>query len=443
MSTPRGFALARTELRTFDRGFTARCHVHKPDRYRLIEALPVDVQRITRGSGVSYVGASFAADSIVQDLGAFDRLLEFDAERGLLTVEAGARIGDVQRFALARGWMLPVAPGHPKASIGGCIAADVHGKNPARDGTFRRHVEAIELFDTGHGWMVASADENSERFSACFAGFGIPGLIGSATLRMVPAPTAYSIRNIAVANLVEAAEVLRTHVGAPLLYGWHDARAAHFGRGVIRFGLEAQESPRSGTRATPDLPASIEPWKVCAWNRSGINLMNDWISRRYRKAASERMSVEAAMFPLNEARRYFAGFGKEGFVEAQWLLPHLRHADFVSALAMEVGRSRPRISLIASKLFDGEADGLEFDGKGIALAIQLPQPRSPSQAAFIDVMTELALTHGGRPNLIKQSSLQADSARRGIPGFEEARDRLRRFDPKGIQVSELSRRLAL
>lgn len=443
MSTPRGFALAQTVLRSFDRGFSAHCHVQKPDRYRLIEALPADVQRITRGSGVSYVGASFAADSVVQDLGAFDRLLDFDAERGLLTVEAGARIGDVQRFALARGWMLPVSPGHPKATIGGCIAADVHGKNPARDGTFRQHVEAIELFDTNQGWMAASTEENAERFSACFAGFGIPGLIGSARLRMVPAPSAYSLRNIAVANLVEAAEVLRTHVGAPLLYGWHDGRAAQFGRGVIRFGLEAQEATRRGTQLAADLPVAIEPWSMCAWNRPGISLMNHWIRRRYARTASERVSVEAAMFPLNEARNYFAGFGVDGFVEAQWLMPHAHYASFVEALGVEVARSRPRISLIASKLFDGEPEGLGFDGKGIGLAIQLPQPRSASQAAFIEILTELALAHAGRPNLIKESTLQADAARRGIAGFDQAREHLRSFDPNRLQISELSRRLSL
>ncbi|MGB0132651.1 FAD-binding oxidoreductase [Dokdonella sp.] len=443
MSSPRGFALAEIELRSFDRSFSARCHVQKPDRFRLVEALPADVQRISRGSGVSYGGASFAAESVVQDLGAFNRLLEFDAEQGLLTVEAGARIGDIQRFALARGWMLPVAPGHPRASIGGCIAADVHGKNPARDGTFRKHVASIELFDSSAGWMIASAEENAERFSACFAGFGIPGLMGSATLRMVPAPSAYSLRNIAVANLVDAAEVLRAHAGAPLLYGWHDGRPAQFGRGVIRFGLEAQESARSGQRLTADLPAVIEPWSHCAWNRAGISVMNQWIGRGYRRTGNERLSVEAAMFPLNEARRYFAGFGKEGFVEAQWLLPHKRYADFVAALGAEVARAKPRISLIASKLFDGEPQGLAFDGKGIALAIQIPQPRSTSQATFIEALTELALAHGGRPNLIKESSLQADSARRGIRDFDEARERLRSFDPNGLQVSELSRRLSL
>ena len=133
----RGFALADVDLSSFDRQFRARCRMQRPDRYRLIEALPRDAQRIARGSGVSYVAASFGADAISQSLEAFDRVLAFDETTGRLEVEAGARIGDVQRFALARGWYLPVAPGHPAATIGGCIAADVHGKNPARDGTFR------------------------------------------------------------------------------------------------------------------------------------------------------------------------------------------------------------------------------------------------------------------------------------------------------------------
>jgi decaprenylphospho-beta-D-ribofuranose 2-oxidase len=439
----RGFALAATELRSFDRSTSALCHVQKPDRYRLIEALPGDVQRITRGGGVSYVGASFSSDSVVQDLSAFDRLLEFDAENGLLTTEAGARIGDVERFALARGWLLPVAPGHPRATIGGCIAADVHGKNPARDGTFRRHVEALELFDPVSGWMVASRDQNAERFAACFAGFGIPGLIGSATLQLVPAAAAYSMRNVAVTSLAAAGEVLLAHAGAPLLYGWHDARRGRFGRGVIRYGLESKEPGPPRAMSAADLPNSIKPWPLCAWNHPGIAVMNQIIQRRWMRPGQTHVPIEAALFPLNDAQRYYAAFGAEGFVEAQWLVTHSRYAEFVAALEAEVERSRPRISLIASKLFDGEAESLGFDGKGIALAIHIPQPKVTSQAAFVEALTELALAHGGRPNLIKDSSLAADTVARAIPDLKESLERLRGFDPNGLQRSELTRRLGL
>ncbi len=441
MSAPRGFALAELELRSFDRSCVERCRVQRPDRYRSIEALPANVECITRGGGVSYVGASFAAGSIVQDMRAFDRILGFDDERGLLTVEAGAPIGDVVRFALSRGWFLAVVPGHPKATVGGCIAADVHGKNPARDGTFRSQVEALELFDPALGWLAASAAENPERFAACFGGFGIPGLIGSATLRLVRAPGAYAIRRIPVSGLIEAAEVLLAHAGAPLLYGWHDGRARSFGSGVIRFGLEAQASPRRRPRA--DLPAAIAPWRVTAWNRIGIAAMNGWIRRRWCRAGSSQSDVESALFPLNEARTYFAGFGAAGFVEAQWLVPHAQHAGFATALGELVARTRPRISLIASKLFDGDATGFSFDGKGIAYAIQCPQPQARTQRVFLEALTELALAHKARPNLIKDSMLSAATLRRALPDFDAARDALRAFDPLGLRRSELTRRLEL
>ncbi len=441
MSAPRGFALAEQELRSFDRSALARCRVQRPDRYRLLESLPADALRITRGGGVSYVDASFAESSFVQDVSAFDRLLDFDDAHGLLTVEAGARIGEVMRFALARGWIVPVVPGHARATVGGCIAADVHGKNPARDGTFRDHVVALDLLDPAVGWIRADAHTNADRFAACFAGFGIPGLIARATLRLARAPVAYVVRRLPVASLVEAAEVLQAHAGAPLLYGWHDGRARHFGRGVIRFGLEAQDAPR--TRPLEDLPASVPPWPLRAWNRAGIAALDSWIDRRWCQPGSSLVDVASALFPLNAARAYYAGFGPGGFVEAQWLVPHATHAGFAAALADLVARTRPRISLIASKLFDGEAEGFSFDGRGIAYAIQCPDPQASSQRAFLADLATLAIECGGRPNLIKDSTLDAATVRRAWPDFETRRAALRAFDPCALQQSGLTRRLAL
>ena len=43
MTVSRGYALAERELQSFDRSVVARCHVQRPDRYRLLESLPVDV----------------------------------------------------------------------------------------------------------------------------------------------------------------------------------------------------------------------------------------------------------------------------------------------------------------------------------------------------------------------------------------------------------------
>jgi decaprenylphospho-beta-D-ribofuranose 2-oxidase len=446
----RGYALARSELVSFDRQFRASCAVQRPDRYRLLDALPADAPRIVRGGGVSYVAASFGNAAVTQELGAFDRLLAFDAERGLLTVEAGARIGDLQRFALAHGWYLPVTPGHPKASVGGCIAADVHGKNPARDGTFRHWVEAIELQSPTRPHAIAGTRQNAELFATTFAGFGLTGTITRVTLRLARPPSALVLRRVPVRDLAEAAKVLRDAANAPVLYGWHDGRPGHFGRGVIRIGL-ADEAGAAAQAASPaklagvarDLPAAIEPLPVTLWNRAGIAAANTWLGIRWCRPGQAPMALGEALFPLNDARTYFAGYGKAGLAEAQWLLPHVRFDAFAESLRELVERDRPRIALIASKLFAGVADGLRFDGNGISLAIQVPAPAHSAQRAFLHALADLAIAHGGRPNLIKDSTLDASSARRAFAGFDAARARLATHNPGGLHTSELARRLGL
>ena len=442
----RGYALARNDLITFDRQFQAGCEVQRPDRYRLLDALPADAPRIPRGSGVSYVAASFGADAISQEFGAFDRLLAFDADAGRLTVEAGARIGTVQRFVLAHGWYVAVAPGHPKATIGGCIAADVHGKNPARDGTFRAQVESLELNIPGHGIVAAGPDHNSDLFAATCAGFGLTGTITCATLRLARPPSALVLRRVPVRDLVEAAQVLREAGNAPVLYGWHDGRAEHFGRGVVRIGLASDIADARSLRAPSadrDLPRVVRPLPFALWNRLGIAAANTWLGARWCRPGQAPMALTEALFPLNDARVYFAGYGKAGMVEAQWLIPHVRFEYFAGALKECVARERPLIALIASKLFAGVADGFGFDGDGISLAIQIPAPAAAAQRKFLEALAELAIAHGGRPNLIKESTLDASTARRAIAGFEAARFRLATCNAGGLHTSELARRLGL
>ncbi len=442
----RGYALADVDLESFDRRFRARCRLQRPDRYRLLAALPRDARRIARGAGVSYVAASFGADAISQSLDAFDRVLAFDEQDGRLIVEAGARIGDVQRFALARGWYLPVAPGHPAATIGGCIAADVHGKNPARDGTFRAVVERIEVYTAGGDVVVASAEQNADLFAATFAGFGLTGIISRATLRLARPPAALVMRRMPVANLSDAARVLREAANAPVLYGWHDGRPGRFGRGVIHVGLVSDVADARTTQippATRDLPAHVDALPMTLWNRAGIAVANTWLGVRWGRAGQAPLPLAEALFPLNDARMYFAGYGNAGMVEAQWLVPHARFDDFAGVLAERVARDRPLIALIASKLFAGRSEGFAFDGAGIALAIQLPSPAHSRQRAFLEALADIATAHGGRANLIKESTLDSATARRAITGFDAARTRLAAFNAGGLHTSELARRLAL
>lgn len=423
-------------LASFDRQSRWQARVHTPTRYPQIEQLPDDCPRIARGGGVSYVAASFDRDAVSQSMAGFDRLLGFDAESGVLHVEAGASIAGVQRFALARGWYLPVAPGHPLASIGGCIAANVHGKNPARDGCFAAVTGGLRLFHPRLGWR--DAEPNDALWHATLGGFGLTGSIVSTHLKLRPAPVRIRLEAHAVGDLHEAASVLREHADASLVYGWHDGRPAHFGRGLIRVGHASDET---GTGAMPRvrLPAHYRPTPLPLWNRASLTLANEVLSRRW--GGTREIALGEALLPLNDAGTYFAAYGRRGLLECQWLVPHEAFDAFAEKLTALVRRKRPLLPLISSKLFDGDNDGPGFDGHGIALALHMPA--NAEGLAFADDLADLAIDHQGRPNPIKQSGLDAAKLRRALPGLEAWQERIAAQNPGHLLQSELIRQLQL
>jgi decaprenylphospho-beta-D-ribofuranose 2-oxidase len=101
---------------------------------------------IARGNGRAY-GDSALSTKNTLDMRCFNRMLSFDPETGQLVAEAGVLLGDVIATFLPRGWFPPVTPGTKFVTVGGMIAADVHGKNHHKNGTFGRFVDWIELAD--------------------------------------------------------------------------------------------------------------------------------------------------------------------------------------------------------------------------------------------------------------------------------------------------------
>jgi len=114
------------------------------------------------------------------------RLLDFNAETGLLRCEAGVSLAEILDFAVPRGWFLPVTPGTKYVTVGGAIANDIHGKNHHLSGTFGRHTPRFELVRSDGSRMVCSATENPEWYQATIAGLGLTGLITWAEVQLRP-----------------------------------------------------------------------------------------------------------------------------------------------------------------------------------------------------------------------------------------------------------------
>jgi decaprenylphospho-beta-D-ribofuranose 2-oxidase len=135
-SSPSKVPLNLENISSFDNGINSLSNVAKPDRYRHWNELAADSYQISRGAGLSLSAASFGADSISVSHDKFSRILDFNSNTGEVEVEAGIRLFELHNFLISKGFFLSIQPGHGQISIGGCIAADIHGKNQLKDGNF-------------------------------------------------------------------------------------------------------------------------------------------------------------------------------------------------------------------------------------------------------------------------------------------------------------------
>ena len=109
---------------------------------------------------MSYCSASALQGGLTVDMRSFNRILDFDKERGLVRVEAGICIGELNNFLIPSGWQLPVLPGYPMITVGGCVAFNVHGKSQYKIGLFMDWIEQLTVYHPLKGELVCSASLN-------------------------------------------------------------------------------------------------------------------------------------------------------------------------------------------------------------------------------------------------------------------------------------------
>ncbi len=448
-SAPAMTDLETATFRSFDGGAVECASYCRPDRYRLAEADLGARPRIARGGGYSYAGASFGGGSLVLDMRRFNRVLRFDPEGRVVEVEAGITLEELLALTAPRGLWLPVQPGYPAITIGGCIAANVHGKNPHREGVFRRLVADLTLFHPRFGTARITPETQPELFELTCGGYGLTGIVLSATLRLDPLPgwTA-SVRRVPIGGLAEGLTEIRERTErSAFAYTWHDGTPSRrcFGRGFVYEGTIPPGPPPSG-EVVPRYrrldAASRARFPVPLWGRVTTRLLGAGFRavEGLRPACSERPLFEA-LFPFAHRGEYFRLYGRRGLAEYQVLVPHTVIDEFLKDLEREVLLVRAPVVMVSMKLFRGQQRLLRFEGDGVCVTLNLV--RSHAGLAFLSRMDRLTSAVGGIPHIIKDSRLPAAVVAGCYPEYESFRHRLLAHDPERLFRSELSVRLGL
>lgn len=212
--------------------------VFAPRNEAEVSALSEHKGVIARGNGRAYGDSAMGAAATI-DMRAMNRMLAFDEDTGQLVVEAGVILGDVIEAFLPRGWFPYVTPGTKFVSIGGAIAADVHGKNHHCDGSFGAFVDWVDVMLADGNVVRASKTDNTELFGWTVGGMGLTGVILRAAIRLRPVESAWIRQETIVApNLTAAMDAFEAAQDATYSVAWIDCLASGdaLGRSLVMLG---------------------------------------------------------------------------------------------------------------------------------------------------------------------------------------------------------------
>jgi FAD/FMN-containing dehydrogenase len=404
---------------------------------------------LSRGLGRSYGDASLPPSGGYTVLGTelADRMLSFDPDSGLLRAEAGFTLAELNRLFFGRGYASPVSPGTQFVTLGGMVASDVHGKNHHVAGCFGAHVEALRVRVASGAVVEASEANERELFRATLGGMGLTGHILEVAVRLERIPTAWIWRESEqVADLDSLLRRLGESSRAwPFTMSWVDclATGSSMGRGIVMRGrwAEPREAPagppKMGTTlAVPfDLPSfALATWSVRLFNQGYFH----WHGRAQRQGI---VHPQAFFYPLDAIRHWNRLYGRRGFTQYQCVLPLDEGGAGCRALFTALSRNGAASFLSVVKDCGAEGKGLmSFPKPGISVALDLPMQGGRTQA-IVDELNEIVIAAGGRIYLAKDALTRPEHLLRMEPRLPEFNAVRRRFDPRGVFASALSRRL--
>lgn len=373
--------------------------------------------------------------------------LSFHEDSQSVTAGAGVSIRALEVASLARGVFPPVVPGTGFVSIGGAIAADIHGKSHHSTGSFSSCVKRIQLlYSDGEIRDVYPEGPTSEHFWATVGGLGLTGLILEADLQLIPMKTpSVLVEETRVQNLDEMLSLLSvSDKDFQHTVAWIDLSGDFRGRGVVGKGNYVT-TESSEVQSPPKIKEGLSlPFPKVG----GISFINKYTVRAFnemwfRKPLTNGVStIDSFMHPLDKLQNWNRIYGGRGFLQYQFVVPEGNEDFLAHVLQVMKGLGAASFLGVLKRFGKGSRGHLSFPTPGWTLALDIPAQIDNLEQALNSLDSQLC-ARGGRIYLIKDARLKADFVPLMYPRLEEWRSIRNNMDPNGTWQSDQSRRLKL
>jgi decaprenylphospho-beta-D-ribofuranose 2-oxidase len=416
-----------------------------------------------RGTGISYNDVSLNSGGIVLDMTGMDQILEWDPASGVVRCESGVTLEKLWKKVEPDGWWPPVVSGTMKTTLGGCLSANIHGKNNFQKGTIGEHVtEFTAMLPTG-ALVTCSPNKNADLFYAMISGLGMLGVFTSVTMKMKRIHSGLiSVDALPVHDLHEhLTDLLGNAPHYDYIVGWLDtvARGKNLGRGQIHAANNLKEGEDPNAHETmklsyqhlPDRLFGVMPKSMLHYFMNPfLNNLGVWGINTAKYVASLRthtfrQSHAEFHFLLDYVPNWERSFGRGGLIQYQSFLPketaedawremiQLSHQRGLPSYLGVTKRHRPDNFLLTHAV----------DGFSLAMDFRVTDGNRKRLSGQLQEFDRIVLSAGGRFYFAKNSETSAESARAFLGEETIARFKKlkKRCDPNGLLESDLYRRL--
>jgi decaprenylphospho-beta-D-ribofuranose 2-oxidase len=413
---------------------------------------------IVHAAGHSYTDAALNTGGLVVDVTGLRRILSWDAQRGVVQVEPGVTIGELVRVSLRDGWWPAISPSTADATIGGCVAMNVTGKNAWRAGSFGAQVRSLTLLLASGDSLIVSPDADSELFHAVVGSAGLLGVITSVTLqlRRVPSPSV-AVRQIPTASLSDTLARIEQEPDADFLEAWLDgfAGGAHLGRGFITRTTHCDTGDGAAPSRTQRITARLQGpllrgagrgarYALDGSIRTANRAAYHWINRGDRDAV-RHLSLFDSTYYSADAYAAFRNLLPSGIETFHAFVP--RDAAYVVFRELlsrsQANRFIPIWCIVKRHRSDPFLLSYQVDGFSLELNYARNPRTLPALRRLLRELMEMVIGAGGRLYLAKDSLLTAALYRRslGDDAIDAFLSLKRELDPGMLFQSNLYRRI--
>lgn len=457
-----------TQLENFGHSLNAPAYLVKPrtseDIHNAFQLAKKQGLTVTaRGAGRSYNDAALNGGGIVLDMSAMNLIKEWNPATGVVRAEPGVTLEMLWQKVEPDGWWPPVVSGTMKTTLGGCLSANIHGKNNFKMGTFGEHViEFTAVLPTG-AEVTCSPKKNADLFHSMISGYGMLGIFTSVTMQMkrlhsgLLTVDAYPVQN------------LRRHLfalqdGAPendYIVGWMDtfANGSSLGRGQIHAARYLHEGEDPNPQETLKLQNQILPPYIFGVfpksllyqfmkpfaNNLGWRMVNlaKYISSL--RKHTFRQSHAAFHFLLDYVPNWELSYGRGGLIQYQSFLPkETAEAAWTEMIRLSLKRGIPSyLGVTKRHRPDKFLLTHAVDGFSLALDFKVTQAKRAKLHTMLLDFDKIVLANGGRFYFAKNSETTAETAQAfyGTETVAKFRKLKKRCDPSGLLESDLYRRI--